>query len=169
LLPLGEKGLLSTLERRRLTFRARRYWGTFVFAYPLSPTRYPRFSTSRLMTDTDFRILVENYLAAFAAPAPAEQQRLLQASVAPEIVFTNPGVNGQGFSTLLAHIAGFQQKFPGGRFRLNWVRHQHGQMLAEWTQLDQQGVELLTAHSYAQVNDAGRLTHWAGFWQTGAV
>jgi hypothetical protein len=121
------------------------------------------------MTNNDFRILVEKYLAAFAAPAPTEQERLLQASVAPEIIFTNPGVTGQGLPNLLAHIAGFQQKFLGGHFRLNWVRHQHGQVLAEWTQLDQQGAELLTAHSYAQVNDMGRLTHWAGFWQTGAV
>ena len=121
------------------------------------------------MTDNEFRILIENYLAAFAAPSPAAQERLLRASAAQEIAYSNPGVNGRGLNSLLAHISSFQQKFPGGSFRLNWVRHQHGQVLAEWTQLDQQGTELVTAHSYAQVNEANQIAHWAGFWSTGAV
>ncbi|OGX90853.1 nuclear transport factor 2 family protein [Hymenobacter coccineus] len=121
------------------------------------------------MTDNEFQTLVEQYLTAFAAPSLAEQQRLLRASVAEEVVYTNPGVSGRGLSSLLAHIDGFQQKFPGGSFRLHWVRHQHQQALAEWTQLDQQGAALLTAHSYVQVNEVGQITHWAGFWSTGAV
>lgn len=121
------------------------------------------------MTANDFRTSFENYLAAFATPSLAEQERLLRASVVEEVVYTNPGVAGSGIRTLLAHIDGFQRKFPGGRFRLNWLRHQHGQGLAEWTQLTREGAELLTAHSYARVNEAGRITHWAGFWSADAV
>ena len=120
-------------------------------------------------THHDLQTSLENYLTAFATPSQAEQERLLHASVAPEVVFTNPGVAGSGIDNLLAHIAGFQRKFPGGRFRLNWLRQQHGQALTEWTQLDQEGAELLTAHSYVRGNETGRITHWAGFWNAGAV
>jgi hypothetical protein len=122
-----------------------------------------------LMTDTKLRILVETYLAAFATVSPAEQEHLLRASVVDQIVYSNPGASGRGLSSLLAHIGGFQRKFGGGSFRLNWLRYQHGQGLAEWTQLDQQGTELLTAHSYVRINEAGQITHWAGFWSVGAV
>ena len=101
------------------------------------------------MTENDLRNIFGNYLAAFAAPSPAEQERLLRASVADDVVYTNPGVAGSGLRNLLSHIGTFQRRFPGGRFRLDWLRHQHGQVLAEWTQLDHEGAELVTAHSYA--------------------
>ena len=121
------------------------------------------------MTDHELQIIFENYLAAFAASSPAEQERLLRASLADEVVFTNPGVAGRGIHQLLGHIEGFQSKFPGGRFHLNWLRKQHGQALAEWTQLHPDGTALVTGHSYAQVNGAGRIVHLAGFWSAGAV
>ena len=121
------------------------------------------------MTDNELRALIETYFAAFAATSQAEQERLLRSSVADDVVYTNPGVEGSGLRNLLAHIDGFQRRFPGGRFRMNWLRRQHGQVLSEWTQLDQDGSELVTGHSYARVNDEGRIAHLAGFWSAGAV
>ena len=121
------------------------------------------------MTDDELRTLFGNYLDAFATTSPAEQERLLRSSVADDVVYTNPGVNGSGLRNLLAHIGGFQRRFPGGRFRTNWLRQQHGQVLSEWTQLDQDGSELITAHSYARLNEDGRIAHLAGFWSPGAV
>ena len=38
-------------------------------------------------------------------------------------------------------------------------------MLAEWTQFNRDGSEFLTAHSYARLDDRGRITHFAGFWK----
>ena len=117
------------------------------------------------MTAQELQTIFENYLNAFANPAPAEQERLLRSSVAEDVAFTNPGVEGCGVGNLLAHIARFQEKFPGGYFRTNWFRQQHGQMLAEWTQFNRDGSEFLTAHSYARLDDRGRITHFAGFWE----
>ena len=70
--------------------------------------------------------------------------RLLRSSLAEDVVYTNPGVEGSGISNLLLHVEGFQKKFPGGSFRMNWLRQQHGQVLVEWTQLNQDGSELVT-------------------------
>jgi len=121
------------------------------------------------MTDNELRTIFESYLDAFAASSPAEQERLLRASLADDVTYTNPGVDGRGLRNLLGHIAGFQTRFPGGRFRINWIRQQHGQVLSEWTQLNQDGSELVTAHSYARLNGEGRIAHLAGFWRSGAV
>ena len=52
---------------------------------------------------------------------------------------------------------------------MNWLRQQHGQALAEWTQLNQDGSALVSGHSYARFNREGRIAHLAGFWSSGAV
>ena len=105
------------------------------------------------------------YLDAFAVTSSAGREEMIRASVADDLAFSNPGVDGCGVDTLLAHIARFQEKFPGGRFRVNWLREQHDQVLAEWTQLTGDGSELVTAHSYARFDDEGRIVHFAGFWE----
>ena len=121
------------------------------------------------MTDIGLRNTFENYLRAFAASSPVEQERLLRSSVATDVVYTNPGVEGRGIHNLLAHIGVFQRKFPGGSFRMNWLRHQHRQLLSEWTQLDEHGADLITAHSYARLNELGQIDHLAGFWPSTAA
>lgn len=121
------------------------------------------------MTENEPRTVFENYLNAFATTSPAEQERLLRSSVADDVVYTNPGVEGSGLGNLLAHIGVFQNRFPGGRFRMNWFRQQHGQVLSEWTQVSQDGSELVTGHTYARLDEQGRLAHLAGFWSQGAV
>ncbi len=121
------------------------------------------------MTDTEIRSLFEAYLDAFATTSVAEQERLLRSSLAEDVVFTNPGVDGRGLQNLLRHVAKFQTRFPGHRFRLNWLRQQHGQLLSEWTQIGGDGAELVTAHSYGRLNAEGRIDHLAGFWSSGAV
>ncbi len=121
------------------------------------------------MTDTQFQEIFEAYLDAFAATSPAEQERLLRSSVAEDVVYTNPGVEGRGLQNLLEHISVFQERFPGHRFRVNWFRQQHRQMLAEWTQLGQDGREFVTAHSYGHLNEFNLIAHLAGFWSRDAV
>jgi hypothetical protein len=121
------------------------------------------------MTDDGLRTIVENYLGAFATTSVAEQHRLLGSSLAENVVFTNPGVEGSGVRNLLAHIEGFQRRFPGNLFRMNWLRQQHGQVLIEWTQLSEDGSQLVTGHSYARLNEEGLIAHLAGFWSPGAV
>ncbi len=121
------------------------------------------------MTDSEVQRIFQSYLDAFAAISLAEQERLLRSSVAQDVVYTNPGVEGQGLQNLLKHISVFQQRFPGHHFRVNWFRQQHGQLLSEWTQVGEEGQDLVTAHSYGRLNEHGRIAHLAGFWSPGAV
>ena len=121
------------------------------------------------MTDTEVRAIYESYLNAFAAASVDEQERLLRESVAADLVFSNPGVEGSGLRTLLAHIGAFQRKFPGHHFRMNWIRQQHGHFLAEWTQLTLDNSELVTGHSYGRLDEDGHIACLAGFWSAGAV
>ena len=121
------------------------------------------------MTEIEFQGIFQTYLDAFAATSRAEQERLLRSSVAEDVVYTNPGVEGRGLPNLLKHISVFQERFPGQHFRVNWFRQQHGQLLSEWTQVGKDGEDLVTAHSYGRINELGRIAHLAGFWSPGAV
>ena len=121
------------------------------------------------MTDMELQNVFQTYLDAFSAITPAKQERLLRSSVAENVVYTNPGVEGEGLQNLLKHISVFQDRFPGHHFRVNWFRQQHGQLLSEWTQVGKNGEDLVTAHSYGRLDEAGRIAHLAGFWSAGAV
>ncbi len=121
------------------------------------------------MTDKELQTVFQAYLDAFAATSPAEQERLLRSSVVEDVSFTNPGADSRGLPNLLNHIGKFQMRFPGDRFRVNWFRQQHSQLLAEWAQISADGVDLVTGHSYGRVNEQGRIAHLAGFWSPGAV
>ena len=116
------------------------------------------------MTDDKVRSAFESYLGAFVEPNADKREAMMRANVHEDVAFSNPGIDGQGLARLLGHMAEFQEKFPGGRFQINWLRQQHGQVLAEWTQFHQDGTEFLTAHSYALVGEDGRITRFAGFW-----
>ena len=117
------------------------------------------------MTDKGIRTAFESYLDAFVEPAADKRERLMRAHVAEDVLFSNPGVEGRGLDKLLTHMAAFQDRFPGSRFEIKWLRQQHGQVLGKWTQYHQDGSEFVTAHSYARVGEDGRITHFAGFWE----
>ena len=118
------------------------------------------------MSNDKLRATFESYLDAFFEPSPTEREKRMRANVAEDVAFSNPGAEGRGLETLLGHIARFHERFGGGRFQINWFRQQHGQVLAEWTQFNEDGSEFLTANSYARVGDDGRITHFAGFWDS---
>ncbi len=117
------------------------------------------------MAEQDGRVAFETYLGAFAEKSLGKREEMLRSSVAEDVAFSNPGVDGRGLHNLLAHIVRFQANFPDSYFRINWHLHQHGQMLAEWSQINPDGSELVTAHSYARLNEEGRISQFAGFWK----
>ncbi len=117
------------------------------------------------MSDETLQSIWKSYQDAWADISLAERERLLRQSLTEDITFTDPGTQGQGFHNIMEHIGNFQQQFPGAYFKNNKLLSQHGQLLSEWTMFNKDGSEFLTAHSYAHFNEAGLLTHLAGFWQ----
>ena len=118
------------------------------------------------MTERDATGVYKAYFAVFAETSSMKREELLRSVAAEDILYSNPGVCGTGIDTLLDHIARFQERFPGGHFRINWVRQQHDQLLGEWTQLADDGSEIITAHSYAHLDGDGLIAQFAGFWES---
>lgn len=99
----------------------------------------------------------ETYLSAWAAIPDEERAKLLRETLSESIVFTNPLGTRRGLADVAVHLQGFQQRSPGGRFRLNemlgWERHG----IATWQLVDAQGQPGFWGYDVVAYDDQGRI------------
>jgi hypothetical protein len=103
------------------------------------------------------------YMAAFNATADTERDRLLEQSVADDVLFTNPGGEGGGRAGLSAHIAKFQQGNPGSYFTTEKLYAQADKLLAVWSMHKPDGAKVATGYNFVQPDRDGRFSYMAGF------
>ena len=104
------------------------------------------------------------YLAAYGSVAADERERLLQQSVADDVVFTNPGGEGKTRAELISHIEDFQKKMPGAYFKTDKLLVHHGEMLAMWTMHKKDDdAPVATGYNFVRPDAEGRFRYMAGF------
>lgn len=104
-----------------------------------------------------------SYLAAYGPVTAGERERLLKQSVADDVVFTNPGGEGQTRAGLIAHIEDFQRKMPGAYVKTEKVFAHHGEVLAVWSMYKRDDVKVATGYNFVRPDDDGRFSYMAGF------
>lgn len=109
-----------------------------------------------------------SYLAAYGAIADDERERLLVESVSDEMVFTNPGGQGERRTGLIAHIQNFQKSMPGTSFSTEKLFVHHGELLAIWTMHKPDGTKVATGYNFVRPDQDGRFAYMAGFFERGA-
>jgi len=99
----------------------------------------------------------ETYLSAWSQIPDEERARLLRETLSESIVFTNPMQTRRGLAEVAEHLRGFQQRSPGGSFRLNemlgWERHG----IATWQLVDAQGQAGFWGYDVVAYDDQGRI------------
>jgi hypothetical protein len=103
------------------------------------------------------------YMAAYGSIVEDERIRLLEQSVTDDVVFTNPAGDGSTRAGLNAHIAKFQQGFPGAYFTTDQILAQQDKLLAVWSLFKADGTKVTTGYNYVRPDDQGRFTYMAGF------
>jgi hypothetical protein len=103
------------------------------------------------------------YMTAFGAIAAEERERLLEASVCDDVVFTNPGGAGKSRAGLLAHIQTFQTANPGAYFSTEKLFAQADTFLAIWSMYKQDGTQVATGYNFVRPGQDGRFSYMAGF------
>jgi hypothetical protein len=103
------------------------------------------------------------YFAAYAATDEAERQRLLEACVSDDVVFTNPGGEGRSRAGLHAHIGTFQKQMPRMRFSTDNLLVHHGELLAVWSMLKPDGSKVATGYNFVRPDESGLFAYMAGF------
>ena len=97
----------------------------------------------------------ELYLAAWSAVTDEERARMLRDSLAEDVVFSNPQQIRHGISEVIEHLEAFQNRSPGGSFRMNnmvgWADHG----LAEWQLLDGEGKAGFSGYDVVSFDEGG--------------
>jgi hypothetical protein len=108
-----------------------------------------------------------SYLAAYGTVADDERERLLVESVSDDMVFTNPGGQGERRTGLIAHIQNFQKSMPGTYFSTEKLFVHHGELLAIWAMHKSDGTKVATGYNFVRPDQDGRFAYMAGFFEKG--
>jgi hypothetical protein len=105
------------------------------------------------------------YQSAWSAVSDDKRQQMLDDSVAPDCVYTDPVSISRGHRELTAKMQATQRNFPGATFRNDTFAQHHGQAISSWTMLDRNGTAIFIGTSYARYGDDGRLAQMTGFFE----
>ncbi|MCO5972409.1 nuclear transport factor 2 family protein [Actinoallomurus soli] len=103
--------------------------------------------------------------AAWSAVSDGERQRMLDDSVTPDCVYTDPASVSRGHRELTAKMQTTQRNFPGATFRNDKFAQHHDQAISNWTMFDGDGKAIFTGTSWARYGDDGRLAQMTGFFE----
>lgn len=113
----------------------------------------------------DYRETWERYALSWKAESEDEKRSLLDGSVVPECVYTDPLVRVSGWDALVSYMLDFHKQIPGGHFVTTWFLAHHGRSVTRWNMVGGDGTVLGDGVSYGEYDDEGRLTSMTGFFE----
>jgi hypothetical protein len=109
---------------------------------------------------TDKRVdAYELYISAWSAISNEERLRRLRASVAQAIIFRNAMKTRNSLADVVEHLEAFQQRSPGGSFRLMSMLGFENQGLATWKFFDAEGQGGFSGFDALTFDEEGRISY----------
>jgi hypothetical protein len=109
---------------------------------------------------TDKRVdAYELYISAWSAISDEERLRRLRASVAQAIIFRNAMKTRNSLADVVEHLEAFQQRSPGGSFRLMSMLGFENQGLATWKFFDAEGQGGFSGFDALTFDEDGRISY----------
>ena len=115
---------------------------------------------------TDQQLQNWNTWQAAWADLPADRRRsMIEGSIAPAAVYTDPDSISRGYDEITVKMAAAQRNFPGASFRQDKFWAHHDQAISEWTMLNADGQPIFFGVSYSHFGSDDRLTSMIGFFE----
>ena len=109
---------------------------------------------------TDKRVdAYELYISAWSAISDEERLRRLRASIAQAIIFRNAMKTRNSLADVVEHLEAFQQRSPGGSFRLMSMLGFENQGLATWKFFDAEGQGGFSGFDALTFDEEGRISY----------
>lgn len=105
------------------------------------------------------------YQAAWAAISDQERHGMLETSIVPDVIYTDPSSISRGYDELTSKMRATQENFPGATFRNDKFQSHHDQAVSQWTMLDGGGQPIYKGVSYARFARDARLESMIGFFE----
>lgn len=108
--------------------------------------------------------MVEAYGNSWNEPDESARRSLLEKAWADDGVYCDPTARAEGRDALLAHIAGFQQQWPGARIETRSRVDEHGDNFRfAWAMVDGDGNVVMEGVDFGRTAPDGRLASITGF------
>jgi SnoaL-like domain len=115
------------------------------------------------MENTQQKDMWEIYTSAWSEADAAKRQQLLEKSVHPDCVYTDPNIQTLGHAQLSDYMKEFQTSAPGCQFVTTKFESHHDRSLVHYDMVDGKGTVLVTGASYGMYRTDGRLMQMVGF------
>lgn len=112
----------------------------------------------------DLDAVVDTYADAWNEADEAARRRMLDTSWADDGVYVDPTARVEGRAALVAHVAGFHERFPGARIeRRSRVDGYADNFRFAWAIVDAAGAALMEGVDFGRLADDGRIASITGF------
>jgi SnoaL-like domain len=93
----------------------------------------------------------EIYTSAWSEPDTTKRQQMLEKSVHPDYVYTDPNIQTTDHAQLSAYMKEFQSNAPGCKFVTTKFEGHHDRSLVHYDMVDSKGVVQLKGASYGMM------------------
>lgn len=108
--------------------------------------------------------LWNTYAGTWSLSGP-ERIAILATCVDADVTYCDPSSKVSGIDNLSAHMAGFQENFPGARFRINNVYEHNSRTIAKWDLVQADDAVAMQGISFAQLGEDGKMREISGFFE----
>jgi SnoaL-like domain len=110
------------------------------------------------------KAVVETFVRAWNENDEGARHKLLEQSWADDGIYSDPRAIVEGRNALLAHIAEFRERVPGGRIGIRSDVDEHGRNFRfGWATLDSGDAVLMEGVDFGQLAEDGRIASITGF------
>lgn len=112
---------------------------------------------ARSLTNQDAWKLYEKYIEGWKQLPDAQRTKIIAEVVADDARYTTPRHATGGRMTMIADMAAFQQKFPGGHFDIGDVSAHDDVALLTWVLVQGDGKVFARGHDQIRVSPDGKI------------
>ena len=115
------------------------------------------------MTNQAAWTLYESYLEGWKAISDEERAKVTEEIVAADVHYCTRNHETGDRQTVIADMAAFQQRFPGGHFDVADVAAHHDVALLTWVLVQADGTEFARGHDQISVSTEGKIKNLITF------
>ena len=109
--------------------------------------------------------LWDTYAGTWTLAGP-ERIEVLATCVDADVTYCDPSSKVSGIENLSAHMAGFQENFPGARFRIRNVYEHNSRTIAKCDLVQADDAVAMRGISFAQLGEDGKMQEISGFFES---
>lgn len=114
------------------------------------------------MTNPQAWSIYATYVSGWNAIPDAQRNQIAGEILAADVHYATPRTSG-GRAAVIADMAAFQARFPGGHFDIGDVSAHHDVALLTWILVTADGTEVARGHDQLRVSPAGKIVELITF------